>query len=69
MEEKMQPITPAFDRAAAADTAASPLVSTFWLLVWAIAILDDADRREQERRDKRNRPQPQPKPPAGPSPF
>lgn len=27
--------------------------SVFWLLALAIAILDDADRREKERRDKR----------------
>ncbi len=27
--------------------------SVFWLLALAIAILDDADRREENRRDKR----------------
>ena len=44
--------------------------STFWLLVFAIAILDDAQRREK-RRKKRNReaqPPRKPKPPAGPCP-
>lgn len=38
-------------------------ISSFWLLVFAIAILDDAQRRDDKRRKKRN-----PKPPAGPRP-
>jgi hypothetical protein len=40
-------------------------------MVWAIAILDDSDRREEKRRKKRNRPQPQRKPKrsCGPQPF
>lgn len=29
--------------------------SQFWLMVWAIAILDDADRREEEKRKKQQR--------------
>lgn len=53
-----------------------PGSGTFWLLIWAIFILDDAERREKKkRRRKRERaaaqsPQPaHPKPPAGPRPF
>ena len=64
----MQPIKTAFTRAAS-DTAASPRFSIFWLMVWAIAILDDSERREEQRRDKRERaakPQRKPKPPVGP---
>jgi hypothetical protein len=45
-----------FNRAAADD---GPGVSVFWLMVFAIAILDDGDRRENERR-KRKPAQPQP---------
>ncbi|WOS62040.1 hypothetical protein [Sinorhizobium fredii] len=45
-----------FNRAAADD---SPGVSVFWLMVFAIAILDDGDRREKERR-KRKPAEPQP---------
>lgn len=50
----------------------TPGSDTFWLLIWAIFILDDAKRREQERRDKRERAAAlasAPKPPAGPRPF
>ena len=39
----------AFGRA----VSGKPRISTFWLLVFAIAILDDAQRREEERRKKR----------------
>jgi hypothetical protein len=57
-------IKTAFGRAA----SGKPRVSTFWLLAFAIAILDDAQdrekRREEERRKKRERDKP--KPPAGP---
>jgi hypothetical protein len=43
---------------------------TFWLLIWAIFILDDARRREEERVKRRREPQPppRPKPPAPPCP-
>lgn len=58
----MQSISSAFTRAAADHTASSPGIIVFWLMVWAIAILDDADRREEERRKKHNRLQPQRKP-------
>lgn len=71
MEENMQPIRPAFNRAARGDTASRPRVSVFWLMVLAIAIIDDSERREEERRKKRNRPKPQRKPkrPSGPRPL
>lgn len=39
-----------FNRAAADD---GPGVSVFWLMVFAIAILDDGDRREKERRKRK----------------
>jgi len=50
----------------------TPGSDTFWLLIWAIFILDDTKRREQERRKKRERAAAlasAPKPPAGPRPF
>ena len=31
-----------------------PGSDTFWLLIWIIFILDDADRREERRRRKRD---------------
>lgn len=44
--------------------------SLFWLAVFAIAILDDEDRREQKHRDKRARfTKASAKPPFGPRPF
>ena len=45
-----------FRRAATGD----PGFATFWLLFFAIAILDDAQRRDDKRRRKREA-QPQPK--------
>jgi hypothetical protein len=44
--------------------------SAFWLLVFAIAILDDAQRRDKRRkkRDRDAQPPRKPKPPAGPCP-
>lgn len=60
----MQSIKPAFARAALPDTG----FSTFWLLVFAIAILDDEQRREKERKKRSTRAQPPRKPPAGPGP-
>jgi hypothetical protein len=60
MEENMR-INITFNRAAA---DIDPGFSVFWLMVFAIAILDDGDRREKERRkgEKAHRP------PAGPRP-
>ncbi|MDG4901408.1 MULTISPECIES: hypothetical protein [unclassified Mesorhizobium] len=54
-EENMQ-ISITFNRPAADD---GPGVSVFWLMVFAIAILDDGDRREEKRR-KRKHAEPQP---------
>jgi hypothetical protein len=54
-EEKMQ-ISITFNRVA---VETDPGFSVFWLMVFAIAILDDSDRREKERR-KRKRAEPQP---------
>lgn len=60
----MQSIKPAFARAAVPDTG----FSTISLLVFAIAILDDEERREKERRRRPRQPQPPRKPPAPPGP-
>lgn len=50
---------------AARDT--DPGFSVFWLMVFAVAILDDAERREKEQRRKRDPARPprgmKPKPP------
>jgi hypothetical protein len=67
-EEKMTLLRNTFAKAA----FGTPGSDTFWLLIWAIFILDDTKRREQERRDKRERAAAlasAPKPPAGPRPF
>lgn len=39
-----------------------------WIMIWAIAILNDSDRREKERRRKGEpaKPQARPRPPADP---
>ena len=58
----MQSIKPAFARAALPDTG----FSAFSLLVFAIAILDDEQRREKERKNRPPLSQPLRKPPAGP---
>jgi hypothetical protein len=61
----MKSIKPVFARAAAPDSG----FSTFWLLVFAIVILDNAAARDKKRRTKRDRqaqPQRRPRPPAGP---
>jgi hypothetical protein len=57
----MRTIKFAFSRAASGDRDTGPGFSVFWLMVWAIVILDDADRRDKERRRKRG-PQFGPKP-------
>jgi hypothetical protein len=54
-EENMQ-ISILFNRTAEGD---GPGFSVFWLMVFAIAILDDSDRRADERRKR---------PPAAPQP-
>jgi hypothetical protein len=61
MEENMQSTEPAFNRAARGDTG----FSIFWMLVFAIAIIDDGDRRTKKRKDKRDKahkPRPTPRP-------
>ena len=63
-EEKMISIKTAFGCAASGNSG----ISTFWLLVFAIAILDDADRRDRKKRDRDARPPHRPKLPAGPCP-
>lgn len=54
----------AFTRAAAPETG----FSTFWLLVFAIAILDDEQRRAEKRKKPGPQAAPKRKPPAGPAP-
>lgn len=49
-------------------TTSEPGFSTFWLLVFAIAILDDEQRQEDERRRKREAQPRTAKPPRGPQP-
>jgi hypothetical protein len=66
----MLSIKTTFGRAA----TGTPGVSTLSLLFFAIAILDDDDRRIDARRKKRDRAAksqhaPRAKPPAGPRPF
>ncbi len=59
----MRSLAPAFNRATIQPTG----FSTFWLLVFAIAIDDDRQRREKEHRrqaGQRRRWQQKPKPPA-----
>ena len=51
-EEKMISIKLAFGRAATGDSG----FATFWLLVFAIAILDDAQRQDDKRRRNREAP-------------
>ena len=59
-------IKTAFGRAASGDSG----ISTFWLLVWAIVIDDDRQRRDKRRNKRGPQAQPphRPKPPAGPCP-
>jgi hypothetical protein len=62
----MKSIKLSFTRAATGKTR----FSVFWLLVSAIVIINDTERREKERREKRNRQtKPPRKPPSGPKPF
>ncbi|AWI58459.1 hypothetical protein AB395_00002808 [Sinorhizobium fredii CCBAU 45436] len=52
MEENMQSIRATFTIAAKGAESFRPVFSVFWLMVWAIAILDDSDRRESDRSRK-----------------
>jgi hypothetical protein len=69
-EETMLTISITFIRAATGIPRPQAAVSTFWLLVFAVAILDDAERRDKEQRRKREckgEPiRPKPRSPAGP---
>ena len=64
----MKSIKSAFTCAAATNFG----FGSFWLLLFVIAILDDADRRDEQRRKCKRLAQPQVlpkgKPPAGPRP-
>lgn len=53
----MQSITAIFTAAANGKKARFGF-SLFWMMVIAIAILDDSDRREKERRDRAAAPKP-----------
>jgi len=65
-EKKMKSIKHSFTRAATGNTG----LSTFWLLVLILFLLDDADRREKKKRKKRERQAKLArKPPSGPKPF
>jgi len=62
----MDPLSFHFTRAAVVNTG----ISTFSLLLLAIAIIDDRQRREKDRHEKRNRLAKQQRNPlAGPKPF
>ena len=67
MEENMQSISLTFTLAARRRAAPQPVFSIYWMMVWAIAILDDADRREKDRRRKCE-PAPAPTRPKPPGP-
>jgi hypothetical protein len=65
MEENMQSTSSAFNRAAEGGTEATTGFSFFWMMVFAIAIIDDGDRRTKKRKDKRDKahkPRPAPRP-------
>jgi hypothetical protein len=47
-------------------TAAASGPDRIWMLLWAIAILDDSDRRAKQRRDQPPTPPAKPSGPAGP---
>jgi len=60
----MQSTKPTFNHAARGFTG----FSVFWLMVFAIAIIDDGDRRTKKRKEKRDQAQ-KPKPPATSRPL
>jgi hypothetical protein len=62
MEENMQSTKPTFNHAARGFTG----YSVFWLMVFAIAIIDDGESRTKKRKGKRDK---APKPPSGPRFF
>jgi len=65
----MKTISATFTRAASGTIPGSPGIA-FWMILFALAILDDSDQREKERRTKADtaKAEPRPKPPA-PRPF
>ena len=66
----MQSIRTAFTCAATGTEGEASGFSFFWMMVFAIAILDDAQARDKRRkkRDRDAAPPRRPKPPAGPCP-
>ncbi len=56
MEENMQSIRATFTIAAKGETNSRPVFSVFWLMVWAIAILDDSDRSREREHAPGNKP-------------
>ena len=60
----MRTIRTAFTRAATGVTIkTSPDVTVYWLMIIALAILDDSERRAKERRRETEAVRPQPRPP------
>jgi hypothetical protein len=53
MEENMQSIRTAFTCAATGTAGMAHGFSFFWMMVFAIAILDDSERREEKRRKRK----------------
>ena len=60
----MQSIRTAFTCAATGNAGGDHGFSFFWMMVFAIAILDDGERREEKRRKRNDAP----RAPAGPKP-
>ena len=58
MEENMQSIKTTFTCAVTGKTEGGRGFSIFWLMVLAIAILDDSDSRDKDRRRKPEAPSP-----------
>lgn len=65
LEENMQSITFTFTQAASGAAKPKRGFTIFWMMVIAIAILDDGERREKERQRQRE----QARKPAAPRPF
>jgi hypothetical protein len=66
MEENMQLITLTFTYAASGAAKRERGFTVFWVMVLAIAILDDGDRRKKERQRRQRE---QVRKPAVPRPF
>jgi hypothetical protein len=49
----MKPIITEFTCAAKVGTSL-PVFDAYWMMVFSIAIIDDGERREKERRNKRS---------------